>query len=123
MCHILNKNCINCTRTFVSETSLCAEGLRGNICVITPMNAMNFSTKISHPRTGSRMYVDLKPYLVVIMKKDMCSDCIMRLDISGHDIEFIISRLKKKEMKVDSEHISAMIHGCKMRDVERVGVD
>lgn len=114
MCHILNKKCLMCSKKTNSSTSLCAEGMHGNICVITPMNEMLVPVKISHPRAGSRTYVDMKPYITTIMEKDLCPDCVMNMTTdtktSDSTLACVVREMKTNSLMIDAEHINALIH-------------
>ncbi|GIJ84595.1 hypothetical protein Asppvi_003442 [Aspergillus pseudoviridinutans] len=55
--------------------NLCADGLRGNICVITPMQVSCFTIKVSNPRGDSRTYVNVKPFIATTTRKYMCEHC------------------------------------------------
>lgn len=114
MCHNVNKKCIMCVKTIDSSLSLCAEGLLGRICVITPMNELSIEVKISHPRTGSRTYVDMRPFIVTVTQADICIDCIenaiKKMDENSIDIGLMIREVKSSPLTVDAGHINALIN-------------
>ncbi|RHZ43840.1 uncharacterized protein CDV56_102291 [Aspergillus thermomutatus] len=66
--------CAMCSKEMQPEVNLCAEGTRGNICIIKPMNQnqIAFSVNISKPRGGSRTYINVKPFITVVTRMDVC---------------------------------------------------
>lgn len=122
MCHNVNKKCIMCTKMMGFDLSLCADGMTGNICVITPMNELSVDVEISHPRVGSRTYINVRPYIVTVTQVDICNDCMMMMtedtDVSRDELDSLFKELKTKPLSVDAEHINSLIT---MRMKKRLG--
>lgn len=116
MCHNVNKKCIMCMKAIKSDLSLCAEGMLGNICVIAPMGEIMIDVEMSHPRAGSRTYMNVRPYIVTVTQMDMCDDCmenaIEDTDVDNDELGLLFKEMRTSPLTVDAEHINAIINIC-----------
>lgn len=119
MCYNLNKKCAMCSKEMGSELNFCAEGMRGNICIITPLNQnqVTFNVRSSKPRGGSRTYINIKAFITAVTKMDVCDNCQkdaqMTSDEHENGFRDVVAALKTYSTLFDSAQIHALTSSSK----------
>jgi hypothetical protein len=118
MCYNAKKKCIMCSEETDLELNLCAEGMRGNICVIMPMQVSDckieckFDIKFSKPRAGSRMYINVKPFIATTTTKYVCDNCQAHeptaADEHENGLRTVVAALKTYPTMFDARQIHTM---------------